>query len=354
MWGCGGVRGRHVAALLGLMALVPLGCAPVGPEGAQPPVVAMRTDAPVHEPAWSGSHEALLALAEGSPQIVKIDVAGGPGASMDARTTLSKPFAEGAQNLATDPVRSDVVFLPQPKLDRVAAVEIGDLRPVRAFRAGHSPAHVDVDSGSRSLLALTEDGSTVVVVDLYDKSVVASAHPKIGPSAVVHGAKRGRLIDVHVVGASGVVHYKGPPGAVEKKGELRLRVASSAGDLVKPSRLYVAESGTGRLLAVDSKRTLRGLEVVARTNLGDPVRHVGVDETRLYAATDRGLTVFETNSFEGYRNKTFSVIETINFRGPLPNALREAPVSGLAVGEDRVYLTLHGEPYVVSIAKPSI
>ncbi|EUA34609.1 hypothetical protein I552_5398 [Mycobacterium xenopi 3993] len=34
--------------------------------------------------------------------------------------------------------------------------------------------------------------------------------------------------------------------------------------------------------------------------------------------------------------------------------VRSAPVSGMAVGPHRVYLTLAGTPYVLSVAKPHL
>jgi hypothetical protein len=64
--------------------------------------------------------------------------------------------------------------------------------------------------------------------------------------------------------------------------------------------------------------------------------------------------VLKTNSFEGYPDQMFPIVTTIGFRNALRGAARNAALSGLAVGSDRVYLTLQGQPYVLSIAKPSI
>ncbi|MBW0011071.1 MAG: hypothetical protein JO063_13320, partial [Pseudonocardiales bacterium] len=107
-------------------------------------------------------------------------------------------------------------------------------------------------------------------------------------------------------------------------------------------------------LAVDTRRTEDGLEVVARADLGEPAHYLGVDQTRIYAATEHQLVVLKTNSYEGYHDQTVPLVTTIGFRSALPGAARDAPLSGLAVGPDRVYLTLQGQPYVLSIAKPSI
>jgi hypothetical protein len=84
------------------------------------------------------------------------------------------------------------------------------------------------------------------------------------------------------------------------------------------------------------------------------VRYLGVDDTRLYAATEHALTVFSTNSFEGYPDHTFPILSRINIRSALPPQVRDAELSGLAVSPDRIYLTLKDEPYIVSIAKPDM
>jgi hypothetical protein len=176
-----------------------------------------------------------------------------------------------------------------------------------------------------------------------------------GPEAELDGTERGRLIEYHVAGPRGIAHYKGDVGSVERKDGIALSAHRTLGDLVKPTRLYVAEEGTGRLLAVGEKPALDGLAVAAEADLGEPVEYLGVDATRIYAATRNKLVVLETDSYEGYDDNKFSIVDTIDFRRPLEgDVLQRAPLSGLAVGDDRVYLTLEGEPYVLSITKPSI
>jgi len=48
------------------------------------------------------------------------------------------------------------------------------------------------------------------------------------------------------------------------------------------------------------------------------------------------------------------LIRSIDYRAGLPDAARTAPLSGMAVGPHRVYLTFAQVPYVVSVAKPRI
>jgi hypothetical protein len=174
------------------------------------------------------------------------------------------------------------------------------------------------------------------------------------PPAEIDGANRGRRIDYHVAGPEGITHHKGDPDAVDVDGTIGISAEKSTGDLTKSSRLYVSEKGTDRLFAVDTKPSLHGLHVVAQTHLGEPARYLGVDDTRLYAATEHTLVVLKTNSFEGYANHTFPILSRINFRSALPAQAGNAELSGLAVGPDRVYLALKDQPYIISIAKPDI
>lgn len=341
-------RGKLLTSLVGVLVLAACSAAGASP-GTEAPVVAMRIAAPVYAPVWSDHAKSIFALTEDG-RIAKITSSDRPGT---ARTLLSAPFPDVGENLVTR-ITTGVVYLPQPKLGLLALVDDVGLRQVGSLRAGPAPAFLALGSGADDLLALSEDRSSVTPVDLHDDAVLPSEDVHAGPEAELDAAKRGRRIDVHVTGPEGITHLKGSPGAVGKEGELGISAEKTAGDLVKSSRLYVAERGTDRLLAVDSTRGEDGLEVVGHAELGEPVHDVGVDETLIYAATERTLVVLETNSFEGYRDGVIPVVETVDFRSALPDATRNAPLSGLAVGPDRVYLTLQGVPYVVSIAKPSI
>jgi hypothetical protein len=99
------------------------------------------------------------------------------------------------------------------------------------------------------------------------------------------------------------------------------------------------------------KRVGKGLKVRAATQLPSPVRRIGTDDTRIYAATDRELVTLETVSFMRFEGDIIPVLRTTNYRAALPEAQREAPLSGMAVGPHRIYLTFAGTPLVVSVAK---
>lgn len=348
---------RRTIALAAVVLPLLAGCSASGASLApEARVTTLKTDAPVHDPVWSDNERVLLVLTEGTSRIAKIDPSGKSSESPGtAQTTLSGRFPDVGENIVTSPTGNDVVYLPQPKRDRVAVVGVENLRQVKTLRAGPAPSFVAKDSGSKVLLALSEDGSTVTKVDLQNSTVLPSEDVQAGPEAELDGPKRGRRIEYHVAGPAGIAHYKGAPMSVTKKDEIGISAEKTAGDQVKASRLYVAEKGTDRLLAVETAPSGNSMEVVAQTRLGEPVHHLGVDETRVYAATEHKLVVFETNSFEGYENHRFTTVETIDFRAALrTEALKKAPLSGLAVGPDRVYLTLEGQPHVVSVAKPDL
>jgi len=118
------------------------------------------------------------------------------------------------------------------------------------------------------------------------------------------------------------------------------------------TRSYVAGRNSNTLYAVDSRRRGDGLTVLASTRLPSPIRELGTNDTGIYAATDHEVAVLETDSFTG--EQKIPVIRVIDYRAGLPAAVQSAPLSGMALGPHRVYLTLAGAPYVVSVAKPQL
>ncbi len=325
-----------------------------------PQVAVVRLDTPVREPIWSKEAGAVIALAEAKPQVVKFSTTVSSG-RLTTRTVLSDPFPGGlGENLAPSATGKSVVYAPLPETDRVAVLDTGTLRLKGSLRAGEAPSFVTVDSGADVLLALSQDGSTVTGVDVQpdpgeDPAVVTRNHVRLGPTGEVDGPARGRLIEFHTVGPDLVSHYKGAVDAVEKTADITFRAETATGDLVKVSRLYAAEKGTDRLVAIDEAPGGDKLLVVAQSHLGQPVLHLGVDENRLYAATADRLVVLETNSYEGFPSGEFTVVKSIDYRAALKDPqLKEAPVSGVAVGPERVYLTLRGVPYALSVAEPGL
>lgn len=328
--------------------MVVTGCSALGaPASANGRVRVIEVGHALHEPHWSQG--AVYGLVDTTRQVAKVDVAGA-----DTSVTLSDPLGELGENLAVGENVRHVVYVPQPGSGRVAVLDADDLRERSSFDAGASPRYLALDVGSDLLLSLDADGSTVTGVRLrgFDELPGKPVHADV-PSRLDASA-RGRPVDYFVSGAQGIAHYQGAPGEVEQDGRLPIEAHTTAGDGIKVSRVYVAESGTGRLLAVEVKREHRGLEVTATAELDQPVSHIGVDEMRVYAVTDHAVTVFETNTYEGYENDTFPMLDTIEYRAALPGRLEDATVSGVAVGDDEVYLSFETEPYLVGITKPEL
>lgn len=326
------------------------GCSPPGTVLESAPAVQLTAiGAAVHDPVWSYRDHALLGLTD-DHRLAKITVTGSP----TAPTQFSDPMDVG-RNLQISQKDDRHVFVPEPQRGRVAVVDIDSLRRVDEFDAGPAPAFLTEDAGMRVLLALSADGSSVTPVDQYGFRKLPAANISGEPADTIDGANRGRQIEYHLYGASGIRYYKGPSSPPEERGSLHMDVAVSAGDGTAVTRSYVAGRNDSVLYAVDSRRGGHGMEVLGRAQLSAPIRYLGTDDTRIYAATDRDVVVLETESFTGYSDGTIPVLRTIDYRTGLPGGpLASAPLSGMAVGPKRVYLALRGQPYLVSAAKPHL
>ena len=118
-----------------------------------------------------------------------------------------------------------------------------------------------------------------------------------------------------------------------------MAVASSSADSTAVTQSFVTRPDDDVLYAVDSKRGGEGLEVVAATRLPSPIRRIGTDDTRVYVATDREVAVLKLNSFTGYPQGVIPLLRITDYRAGLPQSKRSAPLSGMAIGPHRVYLT---------------
>jgi hypothetical protein len=307
--------------------------------------------ASLHNPVWSYGSHTLLALTD-DHRVAKVSGAENAGT---AQTTLSAPL-EAGRNLQISQIDEGHVFVPEPQRGTVAVVDIASLQSVDHFDAGPAPDYLSEDAGMRILLALSADGSTVTPVEEYGYRKLPAAKVTGDRADSIDGSTRGREIHYHLYAPSGIRFYKGPSSPPKERGALAMDVAVSAGNNTKVTRTYVADHDHAVLNSVDSVRGGEGLEVVGRAQLpSSPVRYIGTDDTRVYAATDRQLVTLEINSFGGYPNDTMHVIHVVDYRSSLPaGQARSAPLSGMAVGPHRVFLTLRGAEYVIGVAKPHL
>ncbi|MDD4867240.1 MAG: hypothetical protein PHQ28_09030 [Mycobacterium sp.] len=330
-------------------ALVVAACSVPGAPETTPEVVLWSAGSALHQPVWSYRMHALVALTE-DQRLAELTT--DPTRS-DAKTRLSAPLGAG-RNLQISQKDPRVVFVPQPQRGEVAAVDLETLREPRGFHAGPAPAYLAQDAGLRVLLALSADGKSVTPVDQYGERALPTAAVAGAPASGLAGLNRGRDIGYHLYGGSGIRYYQGTSSPPAERGALDMDVAVWAGDGTAATRSYVAGPNDNVLRAVDSRRSGAGLEVLGSARLPSPIRALGTDDTRIYAATDNELVVLETDSFTGYRHGTIPVLRVIGYRSGLPGAAGKAPLSGMAIGPRRVYLTLDRTPYVVGVAKPHL
>lgn len=345
---------KAFTATAGVLLMLPACSAPGAQLEASTPVAVLKIAAPIHEPVYSFDNDRLLGLTD-DKRIASIDATGSAG-SGTAETRFSPTLDDTGRNFQISPYDSGVALVPQPALGNVAEVSISDLKPLGTIDAGPKPSYLSQDSGANFLLALSADRSTVTAVDLHRDEVLGSqAIATAPPESTIEGATRGRVVEFHVLGSNGISHYKGHTMPVGKHGELPISVEAAVGDPTKVTRAYLAQKNTDQLLAVDSKPGGDGLEVVGKASVGEPVRAVAVDDTRIYAATDSKLVVLRTNAFSGYPDGTIPILRTFDYRSELPRGpAASAQPSGLTTGRHHVFLSLEGVPYVVRVAKPHV
>lgn len=337
---------RRWQAALAASVVVAAGCSAPGSSAEKSPEVTVMTGgATLHDPVWSYRDDALVGLTDDGRIAEISDVLSG-----HAKTRLSPPL-EAGRNVQISRKNEHHVFVPQPTRNRVAVLDLGTMRTVNEFDAGPAPAYLSEDSGMRVLLALSADGASVTPVDEYGFQALPTAHIAGDPADTLDGANRGRDIEFHICGRSGVRYFKGHSSPPAEDGSLSMDVAVSAGDTTATTRSYVARPNDDTLYVVDVRRTGKGMRVRAATRLPSPIRRLGSDESRVYAATDQEVVTLETNSFMRFEDDKVPVLRSSKYRSALPESQRSAPVSGMAVGQHRVYLTFAGTPTVVSVAK---
>lgn len=347
------VRSAAALAAAALLGLLPACAAPGTRLAAEIPVAVLRISAPIHQPVFSFGTDTLLGLTDDN-RIAKVDVPA-QAARADAPTTFSPALDDIGRNITISPQDDSTAFVAQPASERVAVVDIDALQPIGTLTAGPQPSYLASDAGYEVLLALSADRSTVTAVDLHRNDVMGS-QPVSGEPAqtTIEGSERGRVVEFHLVRPDGIAHYQGGRMPVEKKADMGIGVEAAATDPVKVSRAYLAERGSDRLLAVDT-RGGSDLRVVGSAALGEQVREVAADHYRIYAATDTRLVVLASHAFEGYRDGRIPVLRSFEYRRELPlDTPGGVPLAGLAVGRDHVYLAVAGQPYLVQVAKPHV
>ncbi len=335
-------RGRTLRGAVALVAALGLltGCASgpsVGSGGRH--IELVEVEAPLTHAAWATEVDALLGLSE-DDRLLEIDPDTG-------ETTQSLEFESTGENLAVVTQPSEHVYLPQPDFDRIAVIATESLERIRDLGAGESPQWVAPHPTSFTLLAISEDGSTVTGVDTETHEVSFRKDVAGGPEAIVAEAEDSLDPAFWLVDPGRLAHFAGKPPALtaDRTGELSHHTFSPDRDT--PEAAHLAEEGSSRVVALEKARG--ELALVAEQDLGEPVEYVeskAKEEFRVFASTASSLAVLRSDNLER--------LDTIEFRSVLDQAgLGDARIGGLTVGDTHIYLEIEGEPFVLRIRKPS-
>lgn len=332
---------RHVPALVALaMMLVLFGsCATAG---SQQKVEVLRVDVPLQEPVWVPEKEVVLALSEDRRRVVRINVnEANPG---DRAPIRSVEFEDVGQNLALNPEDPGLAYLARPKSGRISALSTDSLRVMDSYDVGDSPTYVTLDVQSEVLFALSKDGSTVSGEEIETPEEIPAAEVGGDARTLVEAPEKGLDPAFWIAGPGGVAFYGGVPP--ERMVWRSMEAHDIAVDLTSSQRAYIAEADHVVALEGDPERLLEGkLEVMATRSLGERVQCLTSDELYVFAATRDKLVAM--------RRETLKPVDSVAF-GPLLERenVRPSGITGITVGAEEVYLTLEGEPYVLSVKKP--
>lgn len=333
-----------LAVVLGLLG----SCAAVGePAGPAEKVELLKVDSPLREPVWVPGEGALLALGDEEPRVVLVGPEAGTSAgeaSEDSAVEASREL-EGAGAAALNVREPGRAYVSRPESGRISVLSTKELRELDSLEAGDSPERMTVDAASEILFALSADGSKVTGTDLESSEEIPATDVGGGEETLVESPEKGLYPAFWVAGPEGVAHYAGSPP--ERKVGLPIAASELVPDAASAQRAYVAGAGTGRVVAVegDPAGLMEGeLEVIAERRLGGEIEQLDADELFVYAATAEELVVM--------RRHDLQTVESVEYRRRLESdALKEASLSGLAAGEESVYMTLAAEPYVLSVEK---
>jgi hypothetical protein len=320
-----------------LLALVVGGC---GVAGAGQQVRLLAVDDPLKEPAWI-SNDALIAVSEDGSRVERVD----PGASGSGRVR-SVGLGDLGENLTLNPRDPGQAYIARPESGRISELNTDTLRVVGGYDTGGTPSYVTLNAQPGLLFALSEDGTEVLGVDLATSRKLPTLRVDGDPKTLAESPEKGFDPALWVAGSQGTTYYGGDP--LESLAESPQEAEEIAVDTESAQRIYLAEGSRLTALEGDPDGLLRGdLEEMASRDLGETVEAVASDALYVYAATLDKLVVM--------RRETLETVETVDLASKYEQkGLDPTGISGISTGESSggVYLTLEGEPYVMSISKP--
>lgn len=345
----GSPGGIGVSLLLaGLLCLALAGCGGSG-EGVEGEtgLQLLETDSPLKSPVWSPEDQAVYAIHQDGDRLVRAEVGGEAPEDEEIRsvTTLTAGLDGGiGENIAADFPGEGTVYVPQPQADQVVVVDSEALGVVRTHDVGPAPERVVVDAragapaGDNVLFALGADHSTITGTNLESGEIVFQEDVRTSDDTLIEAARTGANAELWTAGPEGVSYYS--------VGGLRRPVGLDRGAtalVVQPgdaTRAFIG-SANGSVTAVETTSALE-MNVGEEETVGGEVEVLAAEEGSLYAATAGRLVVLDPESLEQRR--------TVEFADARQD-FAEAVPSGIAVGEQSVYVTFEDQPYMLEIEK---
>ena len=246
------------------------GCSTPGSSPKESPEVAVLTaGATLHDPVWSYRDSALVGLT-GDGQIAEIsDVLSG-----HATTRVSPPLSAGAICRSAGRTNSMCLSHSRNATQSQSSIWAPCARSMSSMPGrARLPVRRRRDAGVAGVVGGRIIGDTS---GRYGFHKLPTAHIAGDPADVLDGSNRGRNIEYHICGPSGVRYFKGPSSPPDEHGSLAMDVAVSAGDGTATTRSYVARPNDDILYVVDvgavGSRCGFGLPPGCRRRSGDSVR----------------------------------------------------------------------------------
>lgn len=329
---------RLIPAMLTAAGIALLaGCSAAGSEQ---PAELLRVGFPLREPVWDSSLKAVFALGESGGRVARVEVAK-PGSRPAVR---SKRFEDAGENLAFNPKEPELIYLARPNAGEISAINTSDIEVDKSYDVGGSPNYLALADQARVLFALSEDGSKVAAVRLEGSGRIPATGVNGDKNTLIESPEKGLAPAFWTMKPDGVGFYAGdPPRRLTGK---RIKAGDFVVDAPSSQRVFVARGDRVVALEGDRAKYLRGrLVAVANRNLNRKVERLASDDRYVYAAAKSNLIIMG--------RITLKPEQTVDF-GPLlkRRGIGAGAVSGITVGDENVYLTLEGEPYIVSVKKP--
>lgn len=339
--------------LAGLSCLMLAGCG--GTEGGvegEDDIRLLEVDSPLKSPIWGQEQQAVFAVQQDQDRLVKVEVTNGgsdlgdsAGEGAQSVPTLTAGLDRGiGQNIAADLPGEGDLYVSQPALDQVAVVDHDDMGVIRTHDVGPAPEQVTVDArggapaGNNVLFALGTDNSTITGTNLESGEIVFREDVQASDDTLIEAARTGANAELWAAGPEGVSYYS--VGGLRRPVELDRGATALAVQSGDATQAFIGDAN-GAVTVVQATSALE-MNVGEEATVGGSVEVLAAEEGSLYAATPGRLVVLDPESLQQQR-----VVEFAGAR----QGFADAVPSGIAVGEQSIYVTFEDQPYMLEIEK---